>query len=136
MPYKSIENTSFEVHDPAVRYQKAQAGISKSDFLTIVTMTGLNLTEFSKLLPASKRTIEKAKDGELLSAPVSDRVLQIAALFQHGAEIFGSIDIFKQWLQSDLLALANQKPYDYLDNGTGIAIVQDLLGRIEHGVYS
>jgi len=125
-----------QVNDPAIRYGKSQNGISKSDLIAIVALTGLTLTEFSKLLPASKRTIEKVKDQELLTPNVSDRALQIAALFQHGTEMFGDIDLFKSWLNSELLALANLKPYDLLSSGTGIAIVHDLLGRIEHGVYS
>lgn len=124
------------VNEPAARYEKAQTGISKLDFLDIVAMTGMNLTEFSEFLPVSKRTLEKIKADELISAPVSDRVLQIAALFQHGTEVLGSTDVFKSWLQTELMSLANKKPIDYMDNGTGLSIIHDLLGRIEHGVYS
>lgn len=124
------------LNEPAVRYQKAYDGITKSDFLVIVSMTGMTLTEFSKFLPVSKRTIEKIKDEELISAPVSDRVLQIASLFQYGAEVLGSKEAFQAWLKTELLALAHKRPYDYMDNGSGLSIIQDLLGRIEHGVYS
>lgn len=133
---KEVENITSIVNEPAVRYQKAQSGISKSDFLAVVAMTGLNLTEFSHLLPSSKRTIEKVKDEELLSPQVSDRVLQIATLYQQGIELFGSKASFTEWLQSPVIALGGQKPMAYLTNGTGIAIVHDILGRIEHGVYS
>ncbi len=124
------------LNDPATRYYKANEGISKSDFLSIVAMTGLNLTEFSALLPVSKRTIEKSKDEDLLSPVVSDRVLQIASLYQHGADVLGDVILFKDWLNTPLIAIAGKRPIEFMNNDTGISIIHDLLGRIAHGVYS
>ncbi len=129
-------NVNNILNDPAARYYKANEGISKSDFLSIVTMTGLNLTEFSALLPVSKRTIEKSKDEDLLSPVVSDRVLQIASLYQHGADVLGDVDIFKDWLNTPLIAIAGKQPIEFMNNDTGISIIHDLLGRIAHGIYS
>jgi putative toxin-antitoxin system antitoxin component (TIGR02293 family) len=135
--YKNLEDTPVEtLNDPLVRYQKAQDGLTKSDFLYFVSLTGMNLTQFSALLPVSKRTIEKVKDQELLNPLVSDRVLQIATLYQMGKMVFGDTASFQQWLDTPLLALGNQKPIDILDNDTGLSIVRDLVGRIQHGVYS
>lgn len=124
------------VNEPAARYEKASTGISKSDFLSIVAYSGLNLTEFSKLLPVSKRTIEKTKDSDLLNPVVSDRVLQLGALYQYGTEVLGDKDSLKEWINSSLIALGGKKPIDFMNNDTGISMVKDLLGRIEHGVYS
>lgn len=124
------------LNDPAVRYYKANEGISKSEFLSIVKMTGLNLTEFSAFLPVSKRTIEKVKDEDLLSPVVSDRVLQIASIYQHGQDVLGDVPSFEEWLQSPLIALGSKRPIQFLNNDTGISLVRDLLGRIAYGVYS
>lgn len=124
------------VNEAAVRYHKANEGITKADFLSIATMTGMNLTEFSSLLPVSKRTIEKVKDQELLSPLVSDRVLQIGTLFRYGIDVFEDIASFQAWLHTSLIALGGKKPINLMNNDTGISIVRDLLGRIEHGVYS
>ncbi|MFT7035347.1 MAG: putative toxin-antitoxin system antitoxin component (TIGR02293 family) [Cyclobacteriaceae bacterium] len=131
-----MEDSPSYLNDPAVRYMKANEGITKSDFISIASMTGLNLTEFSSLLPVSKRTIEKVKEKELLSPQVSDRVLQVSALYQHGVNVLGDIISFKDWLSCPLMALGGEKPISFINNDTGISIVGDLLGRIEHGVYS
>lgn len=131
-----MERIDNILNDPAARYYKANEGISKSDFLSFVEMTGLNLTEFSTLLPVSKRTIEKAKNQDLLSPVVSDRVLQIVSLYQYGRDVFGEIEPFREWLQSPLIALGGKKPLEFMDNDTGISFIRDLLGRIAHGVYS
>ncbi|MEQ9289901.1 MAG: DUF2384 domain-containing protein [Cyclobacteriaceae bacterium] len=131
-----MDEFDFIVNEPAARYHKASEGITKSDFLSIVAMTGMNLTEFSSLLPASKRTIEKVKDQELLSPQVSDRVLQIGTLFSYGTDVFEDTTSFQAWLHTSLIALGGKKPIDFMNNDTGISIIRDLLGRIEHGVYS
>ena len=137
MAYNTSDKETINLlNEPALRYERAQQGLSKSDMLTIVSMTGLSLTKFSTLLPVSKRTVEKVKDDELLPPVVSDRVIQLSSLFQHGAEVFGDVREFRSWLDTELLALGNRKPFEYLDAGTGISIVNDLLGRISHGVYS
>ncbi|MEM9858370.1 MAG: antitoxin Xre/MbcA/ParS toxin-binding domain-containing protein [Bacteroidota bacterium] len=124
------------LNDPAVRYVKANEGISKSDFLAVVAATGMNLTQFVKLLPVSRRTVEKVAENELLSPLVSDRTLQIAALYEHGVNVFNDVQTFNEWLNSPVIALGNKKPIHFINNDTGISIINDLLGRITHGVYS
>lgn len=124
------------INEPAVRYDKANNGISKSEFLTIVAASGMNLTEFSALLPVSKRTIEKVKDQELLSPQVSDRVLQIAALYEFGSEVLGSTSAFQEWLHTPIIALGGEKPVTFLGRETGISMVNDTLGRIAYGVFA
>ncbi len=134
-PYDIDEELSI-VEDPAVRYGRAHKGITKSEFLTIVADSGLNLTEFSALLPVSKRTIEKVKDQELLSPQVSDRVLRIASLYLFGKEVFGDAQKFKEWIKGPLIALGGQSPLSFMDSETGISMIHDTIGRIAYGVYS
>ena len=131
-----MEDDNNIVNDPALRYSKATDGLSKIEFMDIIASTGMNITQFSSLLPVSKRTIEKVKDHELLRADVSDRTLELGALFQHGVEVLGSLQAFHEWLQSPIVSLGSQRPFQFLDRSTGISLVNDTLGRIAHGVYS
>ncbi|MBV6645115.1 MAG: DUF2384 domain-containing protein [Cyclobacteriaceae bacterium] len=134
--FENVDPKSLILEDPAIRYQKSREGITKSDFLAVVAMTGLSLADFSSLLPVSKRTIEKVKDKELLSPQVSDRVLQIASLYHNGEYVLGSQEAFKQWISSPLIALGSKKPFDFLDSEVGISMISDILGRVAYGVYS
>ena len=124
------------VNDPALRYRKASEGLTKIEFMDIVVSTGLNITQFTSLLPVSKRTIEKVKDNDVLRTDVSDRTLELGALFQHGVEVLGSLEAFHQWLQSPIVSLGSQRPFEFLDRSSGISLVNDTLGRMAHGVYS
>ncbi len=42
----------------------------------------------------------------------------------------------REWLKSPLPALAGKTPLEFADTEPGAQEVEDLLGRIEHGVFS
>jgi uncharacterized protein (DUF2384 family) len=52
-----------------------------------------------------------------------------------GIKTFGSISKFDSWLHSEIIALGDRKPIDVILEGNGEQ-VYDILGRIEHGVFS
>lgn len=52
------------------------------------------------------------------------------------AEILGSQEEASRWLQTPNRALGGRTPMDLLDTEPGNRQVEDVLGRIEHGVYS
>ena len=45
-------------------------------------------------------------------------------------------DSGKRWLHTPNQALGGQRPLDLLDTDLGSRQVEEVLGRIEHGVYS
>jgi uncharacterized protein (DUF2384 family) len=57
-------------------------------------------------------------------------------LYQFGIEVLGSLDNFKIWINSPILALGQQKPKEFLDTSLGITMLKNILGRIQYGVYS
>lgn len=134
--YEIPEKATSMVKDPAVRYYKSVEGITKSEFLNIVSLTGMTLRDFATLLPVTKRTIEKAKANDKLRPDVSDRVLEIGTLYLEGIDLFGSKEAFNEWLNFHLMALGGEKPIKLLNSSNGIQLVRDIMGRIAHGVFS
>lgn len=55
---------------------------------------------------------------------------------QHAFEVFEDEEKAKQWLNRENRALNGAKPVLLLDTLTGINMVNDVLTRIEEGVYS
>lgn len=49
-----------------------------------------------------------------------ERVIHIMALFQHEKEVFGSIEAFKQWLDTENFHLDGEKPDAYMGTISGI----------------
>ena len=126
----------MEVNEPAAQYARSISGISRADLNAFLGRIGMSLNEFSKMLPVTKRTIEKVPPAKLLNQIASDRILQIIALYRHGEEVFGSLEDFKEWLRTPVLSLGDRRPQEFLNSSTGISLVSDTLGRISFGVYA
>ncbi len=50
-------------------------------------------------------------------------------------EVFGSREKALRWLKTPVRSLGNQPPLSLLDTPEGIDRVNDVLGRVEHGIW-
>jgi putative toxin-antitoxin system antitoxin component (TIGR02293 family) len=111
-------------------------GINKKQLLFLVKYLSLNLTEISKILPISIRTLQRYNKNQTLNTDVTNRSLLIAELFTKGVRVFGNLDKFNFWFRSPNSALSGHMPIDLLDTTFGLELIKDELGRIEYGVIS
>ena len=125
-----------DVNDENYFIEIIRKGVPKKVIDTIMSRTGLNEDEMSSVLHVSKRTIQRRVPQEILNPEQSERLVELAKLYSRGKEVFGDIDIFKEWMDREILSLGNKKPKEFLDTSIGFNILFDELGRIEHGVYS
>ena len=51
-------------------------------------------------------------------------------------ETFDDQEVAIKWLKEPCTAIGNIKPLDYLTNSSGMEMVLDELGRIEHGIFA
>ncbi len=87
-------------------------------------------------LGMSRATLHRRKREGRLSPGESDLVLRFARLMGRARIVLGGEDQARQWLRSPQFGLGGAVPLDYADTEIGAREVEDLLGRIEHGVYS
>jgi putative toxin-antitoxin system antitoxin component (TIGR02293 family) len=58
-------------------------------------------------------------------------------VFAKALELFeGDRDAASEWMSTPLPALGGSTPNDALNTDSGVREVENLIGRIEHGVYS
>jgi putative toxin-antitoxin system antitoxin component (TIGR02293 family) len=89
------------------------------------------------MLGISKATFHRRKGaGTKLKPSVSDRVVRFARLLGEAIKVFGDMEDVKQWLNSPQFGLGGAVPLDYAKTDLGAREVENLLGRIEYGVYS
>jgi putative toxin-antitoxin system antitoxin component (TIGR02293 family) len=50
-------------------------------------------------------------------------------------EVFGTREKALRWLRTPVRSLGDQTPLSLLNSSDGLARVQDVLGRVEHGVW-
>ncbi|WP_339700223.1 antitoxin Xre-like helix-turn-helix domain-containing protein [uncultured Marixanthomonas sp.] len=111
-------------------------GLPTSVVSTLSAVLGISMEKMSSLLHISHRTIQRKNSSDLLNVYSSEQILEIADVISRGIEVLDTLDNFTSWLHSDVRALNYAKPLDFLDTSFGTKLVKDILGRIEHGVYS
>lgn len=85
----------------------------------------------------SVRTLERhQKDKKPLSPVQSDRLLRYARIAARAEEVFEDALKARDWLKRPIAALAGEVPLNLLDTEAGVEQVDDILTRIEYGVYS
>ncbi|WP_028786682.1 type II RES/Xre toxin-antitoxin system antitoxin [Terrimonas ferruginea] len=135
----SFDFSYDSIDDKKVIYfiTEIRKGFTFSTFQNFAKHTPFTLVEWSKFLNMSQRTMQRHRKVKKRFNPAfSERILQIAMLYNLGIEVFANRDKFNAWLESKNLALGNIKPKELLDNSFGIGLVKDELGRIEHGILA
>lgn len=96
----------------------------------------LRKSELADILGTSKATLYRRKPGALLGPSESDRVVRFARLMGKAVGVFETEEAARRWLASPQVGLGGEAPLDYARTEIGAREVEDLLGRIEYGVYS
>lgn len=116
--------------------EMADKGLKKSDIDNLAEHLGVSRkTMAEKILMISVKTLER-KNDDTLDRRASSHALEVARLMQHAFRVFEDQQKIKDWLRRGDRALSGFKPIDLLNTLSGINMVNDVLGRIEEGVYS
>ena len=73
--------------------------------------------------------------GGALSAAESDRLARLARILVRAEQALGDEEKARRWLTRENRALGDAQPLALLDSDAGAEAVEQVLGRIEHGVY-
>ena len=92
----------------------------------------LSARELYNFIP--RRTLEHRMKLSRLTSEQSDRLARVARITALAEEIFGSTAKARTWLRRKTRPLGGKAPFDLLGSDAGAAAVDDLLGRIEHGI--
>jgi putative toxin-antitoxin system antitoxin component (TIGR02293 family) len=111
-------------------------GVRKSSLRSLSDYLGITMEALSGILHTSHRNIQRKDDNELLDVYKSEQAIEIAQVISKCLDIFGTKENMQQWLSSSVIALGGKKPIDLLDTSFGIRMINTVLSRLEHGVYS
>lgn len=97
--------------------------------------TGVLATdELERLIP--KRTLQDRKRRGTFSTEQGELIVRVARIHALAERVLGSAEKAHAWLRSPVPALDDQLPLTLLDTEEGGRVVEAILGRIEHGVFS
>lgn len=113
-----------------------QAGLPVAELEELRSSLDLPMEKLVPMLGISKATWHRRKAAGRLDPSESDRVIRFARLFGTAVKVMESIVNARLWLASPQVGLGGVVPFKYAETEVGAREVEDLLGRIEYGVYS
>ncbi len=114
--------------------QLAVKGIKKSSLDYFIRVIKINPTILYRYLDVTKRSLDNYTPDQALRLYLSDRVISLAKFYAHGIEVFGSVDNLNYWLNTPSIDLNGQQPIDFILSAQGLQMVDNIIGRIEHGI--
>lgn len=130
------QHKSFTIHHSLDFVTIIRNGMPKKALDTLLDKTGITTAEIAEIIHTSDRTLRRYTPQQKLNPDQTERVIQLAHLYSRGEEVFGTLDSFKEWMNSTVIALGNKKPKEFLDTSIGIDYLMEELGRIEHGIFA
>ena len=117
-------------------YGAVRKGVPKLAIDHLAEVMDIPMTKMAILLNLSYKTLTRKNKADLLDTSVSSHAYEIADTVAKGLQVFEDEDRLNRWLNKENRALNGAKPYDLLDTSSGIKLVNQILGRIEEGIYS
>lgn len=113
-----------------------RAGLPVQELHDLQTSLDVPTERLFPMLGISKATLHRRKAHGRLGPAESDRVVRFARLMGRAVTVLESEENARRWLTAPQFGLGGAVPLDYAGTEVGAREVEDLLGRIEYGVYS
>jgi putative toxin-antitoxin system antitoxin component (TIGR02293 family) len=121
---------------PSKLVEVLRAGLPVQELHDLQASLDVPMERLFPMLGISKATLHRRKAGGRLGPAESDRIVRFARLMGKAVEVLESEGNARQWLTSPQFGLGGAVPLDYAETEVGAREVENLLGRIEYGVYS
>ena len=115
---------------------RIQAGLSFRAVRKLQNALGLSLEQIAAFLGMSRATLHRRKAQGKIDRAESEKLVRYQHLLDKAKDVFGDAEAARQWLMQPQTGLGNARPVDFARTEIGAREVENLLGRIEHGVYS
>lgn len=125
--------SALEVHE------LIEQGLSSEDVIRFIESVELlhDRKLVSQVIGMSERTLyRRVKEPLPLSAEQSGRAWRFAELLTRAEDVLGASDEAQRWMLTPAMALEGRRPIDLISTQVGHALVDDLLTRMDYGVYS
>lgn len=112
-------------------------GLPTASLQRVADYYGTSEARIATLLGTSERTLSRRKKEDKPLNPIeSDRLYRLARIGARALEVFENVGTARNWLKRPNRALGGTVPFELLDTDAGTEQVDELLTRIEYGVYS
>jgi putative toxin-antitoxin system antitoxin component (TIGR02293 family) len=99
--------------------------------------TGFAPSAIATAIDIPERTLARRRATGRLAPDESERLFRISTVFEKAVALFeGDVPAAINWLTTPKRAIGHQTPWDYSRFEPGAREVENLIGRLEHGVFT
>lgn len=123
--------------DDAAMAHRVEEGLPVMEVVQFGKQAGFTVEELAHLIRIPPRTYARRVAAKArLKVPEGERAVRIMRLFEQARAVFGSDENTRKWFNSRILALGRKTPLEFAQTEPGAREVENIIGRIEHGVFS
>lgn len=130
---KVLEDNVIFAQTPLV--ERLREGFPMKEFRLLQELLKISEEELGRYLGISPATLHRRKKTGHLETPESERVVRFARLFGIIMEVLETEEATREWLKTANPGTAGEAPLSYADTEFGAREVENLIGRIDHGVF-
>ncbi len=117
--------------------QQVERGFSYKTLHTLESRSGLPGSALAGMVGIPERTLARRKAAGKFTPEDSERLLRLFGVFEQAVELFeGDNAAALRWLTAPRKALEGNTPLAYARTEVGAREVEDLIGRLDDGVFS
>lgn len=133
---RSTSPIGLRVRDKLTLIERIEAGFPYRTLVRLQESLAIPVGEVAEVVRIPVRTLTRRKKEGRLRPEESERVLRIARLIEDATRLHeGDLDQARTWLKTPKRALDGKTPLEMGRTEVGAREVENLLGRLEHGVY-
>lgn len=137
--YKALGGQKV-LKEPASHYgaliEQVRSGLPYAALEAVAERFEISRDDVLRILHVPPRTLARRKKERVFRPDESDRLLRLGRIAAMAEEVLGTREKAAAWLRDPNRALGGPRPLDRLDTDLGARQVEQILGRIAHGVYS
>jgi putative toxin-antitoxin system antitoxin component (TIGR02293 family) len=114
----------------------APAMRARIDIIEELSRLGYSETELTELVIPRRTLARRRADSELLTVDETDKALRLKRIAAFAERVFGDPLKAHRWMRKSKRSLGGETPLGYLASENGARIVEEMLGRIAHGIFA
>ena len=121
--------------ETAELHARVREGLSWETFERLRQVLDLPASGAASLVQIPARTLARRKAGRRFEPGESDRLIRLSRLVGLALQLFeGDLPETRRWLTTPHTSLGGQTPLEFAATEVGAREVENLIGRLEHGI--
>jgi len=120
----------------AVTIKTVRQGLPTEVFQNLAANLKMSDRQLAAALKIPNRTLDRRLKEGVFRPEESDRLARVAIILKRAQEVFGNAANARGWMNTQLAAFDGETPLQRADTSLGASQVEDVLGRIDYGVYT